>query len=195
MRCIKNRYPCIYKATSKTTGKSYIGKTIGDVGHRISEHIHVSKEKYLSKQPLTKFQQALICLGEEDFEWEILYQCSQPFESKKMLNEHLIQEEIKYTLSYNSVEDGYNENYGNGKIGYSSLDLTLEERKKLQDRDVYFKRDERRQKQSDELFNIKEERDKIKGQKYIETKYNKTGPKPKHLNNQKKVKINEIQDN
>lgn len=183
MRCFKNKYPCIYKATSRTTGRSYIGRTIGDVNHRISQHIHVSKEKYYNNQPLTKFQQALVYLGEEDFYWEVIHQCSDSFKCKKDLNKYLLQKEIEFTLKYDSVENGYNENYGNGEIGYTSQNLTPDASRKLCSQEIFFKRSEKRELQSKELFSIGEERNRIKSIEYAKTKYTRSGPLPKHLNN------------
>lgn len=54
---------CIYKATSKTTGKSYIGKT-KNFENRKKEHIS-GKEDHIFSRAIKKY-------GEEDFVWEIL---------------------------------------------------------------------------------------------------------------------------
>jgi len=61
-------YGTIYKATSKTSGKSYIGQTIDPV--RLRKTHHKSKAKCGSKQV---FHKAIRKYGWEDFEWEELY--------------------------------------------------------------------------------------------------------------------------
>lgn len=59
---------CIYKATNKINGKSYIGQTV-DFEHRKHTHIH-RRDGYCD--PNSIFHKAIDKYGEENFEWEIL---------------------------------------------------------------------------------------------------------------------------
>lgn len=59
---------CIYKATNKLNGKSYIGQTI-DFEHRKHTHIH-RRDGFCD--PNSIFHKALDKYGEDAFEWEVL---------------------------------------------------------------------------------------------------------------------------
>ena len=52
----------IYKATSKTSLKSYIGQT---------KNFEQRKKQHLQSPPLYPFQRALQKYGHEDFEWHL----------------------------------------------------------------------------------------------------------------------------
>jgi len=86
----------IYKATSKTSGKSYIGLTTLTVRERKRSH------KYLSKHKKAKaFHLAIAEYGWEDFEWTVLCRV----QSTKMMNFM----ECHYIKSLGTrVPDGYN---------------------------------------------------------------------------------------
>lgn len=56
----------IYKATSKTSGKSYIGQTTKSLEKRKYQHILTSKKLK------NKFQKAIKCYGKEDFIWDVI---------------------------------------------------------------------------------------------------------------------------
>jgi group I intron endonuclease len=92
----------IYKVTNKVNGKIYIGQTVSNLEHRISQHF-CAKKSY--------FHNALHKYGRENFEWKIIEYC----ESKEEMNEM----EFHYIKQYNSVEDGYNLTYGGeGNYGH-----------------------------------------------------------------------------
>lgn len=59
---------CIYKATNKINGKSYIGQTI-DYDRRKEQHLH-RRDGYCD--PNSIFHKAIDKYGEDNFEWEIL---------------------------------------------------------------------------------------------------------------------------
>ena len=87
----------IYKATSKTSGKSYIGQTI-NLKDRIRSHRN-AKDDY-------PFHVALRKHGLDDFEWEIvedLGDCSQ---------EQLDEREKYWIAFYDTYNNGYNSTLG-----------------------------------------------------------------------------------
>lgn len=84
----------IYKFTSKTTGLSYIGKSI-DIERRYREH--------RTKDDGYTFHNARKEHGWEDFEFEILEICNP---------EELNQKEQYWIAFYNSYHNGYNETPG-----------------------------------------------------------------------------------
>ena len=77
----------IYRATSKTTGKSYIGQTILPFNKRKAAHINEAKRTPYSLS--CKFHKAIIDLGEDDFEW---------FIEKDLSNSNLTSKEVKKEL-------------------------------------------------------------------------------------------------
>lgn len=62
---------CVYKATSKTTGKSYIGKSI-NFKNRLRRHKSNIFNK-ASREYYTHFANAVRIYGWNDFEWIIIY--------------------------------------------------------------------------------------------------------------------------
>ena len=56
----------IYKATNKTTGKVYIGKTVGSLGKRITEHF---------RSTVGLFPRALRKYGRDGFSFEVIETC------------------------------------------------------------------------------------------------------------------------
>lgn len=92
----------IYKATNKKNNKSYIGQTINSLDDRKYGHILSSKQN----SDLV-FHQAIRKYGEDNFDWEILEECS----SIEELNERemfYIKELDTYGKGYNMNEGGWN---------------------------------------------------------------------------------------
>ena len=118
----EERKPCIYKATSKTTGLSYIGQCRFGINRRKSQHI----DRAFKKNRQTLFCTALRDLGIEDFEWSIL-ETVDPSLSPEMLQEQLNFLERHYVKVYNSYNNGYNMGPG-GDGGVRYKYATLEEK-------------------------------------------------------------------
>ena len=115
----------IYRATSKTTGKSYIGQTVLPFKQRKAAHINEAKRTTYNLS--CKFHKAIIDLGESDFEWFIEKDLSvydiPPEKIKKLLTVY----ERELILQYDSKNNGYNENSGGS--GYmKNFNLTKEEK-------------------------------------------------------------------
>lgn len=89
----------IYKVTSKTSNKSYIGQTTKRLDDR--KHAHFKNVKAGIK---TKFYNAIRKYGESDFVWEIIDNA----ESKELLNKL----ETKYISKYDTYKTGYNMTLG-----------------------------------------------------------------------------------
>ena len=118
----EERKPCIYKATSKTTGLSYIGQCRFGINRRKHQHI----DRAFKKNRQTVFCTALRDLGIEDFEWSIL-ETVDPSLSPEMLQEQLNFLERHYVKVYNSYNNGYNMGPG-GDGGVRYKYATLEEK-------------------------------------------------------------------
>ena len=89
----------IYKATSKTTNKVYIGQTTTTLQNRINHHKTASEVKNYH------FYNAIKKYGFDDFEWEVL--------EDDIHDINLLNEREKYWINYyNSYEDGYNSTRG-----------------------------------------------------------------------------------
>jgi group I intron endonuclease len=88
----------IYKATSTTTGKSYIGQTRHNLDKRIYGHTK-SSVRYN-----THFYNAIRKYGIDDFQWEILCEC----DTKEELDEM----EYHYIMQYDTYHNGYNSTWG-----------------------------------------------------------------------------------
>ena len=89
----------IYKATSKTTGKVYIGQTQSTLEERIRKHQVASENKQYH------FYNAIRKYGFDDFTWEII---EDNINDVDTLNER----EIYWIEYYNSYENGYNSTRG-----------------------------------------------------------------------------------
>ena len=97
----------IYKATSKTSGKSYIGKTTNTLKQRIGEH----NRKSIKSKHTNHFHNAIKKYGKDDFIWEILDTCDSEVELNLL--------EIKYIKLHNTYGNGYNLSLGGeGQTGY-----------------------------------------------------------------------------
>lgn len=109
----------IYKATSKTSGKSYIGKTINSLSQRKNEHLR--KVKFSNHT--NHFHNAIKKYGKDDFMWEIIDTC----DDEDKLNSL----EVKYIFEYDTYNSGYNLTLGGeGQTGYK---YTEEHSKKMSD--------------------------------------------------------------
>lgn len=86
----------VYKITSRTTGKVYIGVTIRKFDERMRNHKN-NKSK-------TKFYNAIRKYGWEDFDKEIIEQCDNL--------QDLFYKEIYWIEQYNSYKSGYNSTPG-----------------------------------------------------------------------------------
>lgn len=90
----------IYKYTNKNNGKIYIGRSI-NIARRKWEHIH-------NPSPYSYFDQTIIKIGEDKFDFEVLEECSV----------ELLQEREKYWIQYynccvlDNREGGYNLTHG-----------------------------------------------------------------------------------
>jgi len=91
----------IYKATSKTSGKCYIGETIKPLHERIQAHLLQSRSNKINK-----FQRAIIKYGINDFIWEILEEYSAA--NKTELKKILLNKEAEYIAKFDSYKNGYN---------------------------------------------------------------------------------------
>ena len=93
-------YMIIYKATNKTNGKIYIGKT-GNLHQRKKGHLRDSKS------PKTRFHSAVKHYGIDGFNWDILSECASEVSDT---------EERKFVGLYDSMntEKGYNQTPGGG---------------------------------------------------------------------------------
>jgi group I intron endonuclease len=121
----------IYKVTNKIDGKCYIGQTIGALEKRKRGH----KTRYRNKQNIY-FYNALNKHGWDNFEWEVIEECS----SKEEMNEM----EFHYIKQYDSFGNGgYNLSWGGeGKFGYECSDETKKKMSKGQSK-RYEKQEER----------------------------------------------------
>ena len=107
----------IYKATSKISGKFYIGQTIKSLNTRINDHINDA----LSKRDNMYFHKAIRKYGKENFEWETIAKCDSLEELNRI--------EVEMIKGYDTFKNGYNlTKGGEGKLGSK---LSKETRKKL----------------------------------------------------------------
>lgn len=108
----------IYKITNKKNGKVYIGQS-NDIKRRLSEH--------KQKRTLT-IDDYINVLGIENFDFEIVEECSQ---------EELDKKEIEYIKKYDSIKNGYNIQKG----GYNNSKGEGNGRAKLTEKDIVFIRE------------------------------------------------------
>lgn len=106
----------VYKATSKTSGKSYIGQSKSNINIRKNSHKHMS-----IKGSAVIFHKAIRKYGWKDFEWKIL--------NNNIRNREEANKIETYWINYYSTysKDGYNMTEG----GYSPYEITEETRKKM----------------------------------------------------------------
>lgn len=110
----RERKPCIYKATSKTTGRSYIGQTTRNFNTRKTCHY----ERFCNKEygPRNKFYKAVEELGWDDFEWSILYELENLNLSAKEILDILNEKEKYFVKKYKALKEGYNYTKGGGHV-------------------------------------------------------------------------------
>lgn len=97
----------VYKVTNKINGKVYIGQTIHSLEHRKSGH---ERDARCEKKTTVAFHNALLKYGYENFDWEVLKECT--------TQEELDYYEDYYIKEFNTLdrEIGYNLKSG-GKLG------------------------------------------------------------------------------
>ena len=92
----------VYLATSKTTGKSYVGKTVDFIKRKIQ---HKSAAFNLNcKAYNSHFYCALRKYGWEDFSWKIL--------QDQIPEQYLVELEKFYIFLFRTYENGYNDTIG-----------------------------------------------------------------------------------
>lgn len=123
--------PCIYKATSKTTSKSYIGLSEkGMYLRRINHYRKFNNYNYGSKN---RFYKAITELGWDDFTWETVFILNDESLTAKEVVDILNQKEIEYIAKYDTYNNGYNNNRGGGhRIPQDYSNLTIEEKINIQ---------------------------------------------------------------
>jgi len=101
----------IYKHTSKTTGKSYIGQTTRTMNERWNDHVHIAEKTNRNFM----FHNAIRKYGEDDFTHEIL---EDNIQDKQYLNDR----EIYWIEYYDTFDNGYNMTPG-GEGGFMSKEI------------------------------------------------------------------------
>ena len=104
----------IYKATSITTGKVYIGQSCQTLEKRMSQHLYKATSDYDLNN---HFHNAIRKYGFQDFVFQII-------EDGIMSNEILDEREKYWINHYNSYYDGYNSTLG-GESGLRRDDLVI----------------------------------------------------------------------
>ena len=105
----------IYKATSKTTGKVYIGQTHQTLEKRKSQHRSRAMTNY---DPTNHFHNAIRKYGFSDFDFQIV--------EDNITNDEELNTKEKYWIEYyNSYYDGYNSTLG-GERGLRRDDKIIE---------------------------------------------------------------------
>lgn len=107
----------IYKVTSLTTGKSYIGQTVRSLKMRKAEHLRSAQRWALQKYP-TPLHTAIRDEGSGNFSWQVLEICS----GCEPLNER---EKFYIQLLNTLVPNGYNQTTG------GAVDSTMSEKTRL----------------------------------------------------------------
>ena len=105
----------IYKATSKTTGKVYIGQSCQSLDKRMNQHLSRAMTNY---DPSNHFHNAIRKYGFPDFSFEVI-------EDNIIDNETLNEREKYWIEQYNSYYDGYNSTFG-GDCGLRRDDKIIE---------------------------------------------------------------------
>lgn len=92
----------IYKATSKTTGKVYIGQSCQPLDKRMNQHLSRAMTNY---DPNNHFHNAIRKYGFSDFSFEVI--------EDNITDNAILNEREKYWIEqYNSYYDGYNSTFG-----------------------------------------------------------------------------------
>lgn len=105
----------IYKATSITTGKVYIGQSCQTLEKRMSQHLSRAITNY---DPNNHFHNAIRKYGFPDFVFQVI--------EDNITSDAVLNEREKYWIEYyNSYYDGYNSTLG-GDAGLRRDDLVIE---------------------------------------------------------------------
>lgn len=108
-RLMSNSKWVVYKHTSKTSGKSYIGMTTRGIAERWKQH--VSDARRGSK---LQFHCAIRKYGADDWDHEILHVC------RDESIEELMHYERKFVVDYDTLNEGYNmTSGGEAMLGYT----------------------------------------------------------------------------
>ncbi len=98
----------VYKATNKITGKCYVGKTASGLQARKRGHLDYAK---VIEKATAIFHKAIHSYGPDNFQWEILEECSD--------HAHMCEREMHHIKACNSMHpNGYNMTAGGGTYGY-----------------------------------------------------------------------------
>ena len=139
---VKYAHPCIYKATSKTTGLSYIGQTTQGLHKRQLNHLKCIN----NNENHSAFYTALRSLGADDFEWGTLYEITDSSLTQIEIINILNKKEIEFIEKYDTLEKGYNKKLGGGNaIRENYSGLTQVEKEQLQ-KEKYSKKKRERHK-------------------------------------------------
>ena len=104
----------IYKATSITTGKVYIGQSCQTLEKRMHQHLSRATTNY---DPNNHFHNAIRKYGFPDFVFQVI--------EDNIINDEVLNEREKYWIEYyNSYYDGYNSTLG-GDAGLRRDDLVI----------------------------------------------------------------------
>lgn len=112
----------IYKYTSKTTGKVYIGQTVNETKRR-SAHKHMQTDWH------SHFYNAIAKYGYEDFDYEVIYEVMSdiPGYVKQVLD----MMEVYYIQKYNSTNPDFGYNIAAGGGGTVGVPCSEEHKKKI----------------------------------------------------------------
>lgn len=104
----------IYKATSITTGKVYIGQSCQTLEKRMHQHLSRAMTNY---DPSNHFHNAIRKYGFQDFVFQVI--------EDNIVSDEVLNEREKYWIEYyNSYYDGYNSTLG-GDAGLRRDDLII----------------------------------------------------------------------
>jgi group I intron endonuclease len=112
----------IYKVTNIVDGKCYIGKTIQTFRKRQYKHMYYATEDLDN----TYFHNAIIKYGEENFKWEVIFECDDPL----ILN---VMETFKIMICHShKSEGGYNLTWGGeGSYGFKHSEETKKKMREI----------------------------------------------------------------
>ena len=170
--------PCIYKATSKTTGLSYIGQTTQGLHRRKLNHLKCIN----NNEGSSLFYTAMRCLGSNDFEWEILYEITDPYLTQEEIITILNSKEIEFIEKYDTLERGYNEREGGGNaVREDYSHLTQEEKEQIQ-KEKYSKKKRERHR-----IDLKRKQ-RIKEKHILNKEKINAAKRERHKNNEERLK-------